>query len=294
MPALTTVVTHATGDVFPATDWNINVRDNINFFAVAGATLASAASVVTTNEFHQISGTTQIDNISPATPVAGQQVRLLFQGALNIRNNGGGTGNIRTLRGVDRTVVANEIVTFVYDGAVWRESTGAASIKVTTSTLAGGPPASPADGDFWVATNVDGAGGRWFFQYDSGEATYKWKFLGGAPFYVAGSLTTVSGNATAYYDTTATLTLPRAGDWEITWASYGNGAGGGGVVSQLNVAGTPLQAGPTIGNSQPTGGALYKATGLSASTVAKVQGNHVNGQTYSYAAWLEARPVKVI
>lgn len=54
--------------------------------------------------------------------------------------------------------------------------------NVTVSTMAGGPPGSPADKDIWVATAVDGTNGvRWVFQYNAGAATYKWEFIGGAP-----------------------------------------------------------------------------------------------------------------
>jgi hypothetical protein len=120
---LTTVITHATGDVFPASDWNTYLRDNLNYLIAAGANLASAATITPTNECHIVTGTTQIDNLTPASPVNGQPLRLLFQGALTIRNNGGGTGNIRTRSGTDRSVAANEIIEFTYDssGSVWRE-----------------------------------------------------------------------------------------------------------------------------------------------------------------------------
>lgn len=130
MPALTTVVTHATGDVFPATDWNAYVRDNVNYLVSAGADLAALAGSNTlsvTNEFHNVTlaGGNTIDNLDVVTivPVKGQQYRLLFQNAQTVRNQGGGTGNIRTLTGVDRAVSAHEIVTFNYDSAaaVFRE-----------------------------------------------------------------------------------------------------------------------------------------------------------------------------
>ena len=289
MPALTTVVTHATGDVFPATDWNIDVRDNMNYLIVAGANLASASSLVTTNEFHQVTGVTTVDSLSPATPVAGQQIRLLFQGALTVRNNGGGTGNIRTLSGGDRPVKANEIVVFNYDGAVWREAAGTAP-KITVSTLAGGPPASPADGDYWVATNTDGSGGRPVFQYDTGEATYKWKFLGGAPFYATG---TISGSAGAsVYQTICSVAPPRAGDYEIVAAIYGTWTGGG-AQSQSDISVNAVekvnQNGVGAGNTPY----LYKAAAVGAAQVIAARG--IDGPaTWSYTAFLAVRPVKVI
>jgi hypothetical protein len=96
----------------------------LNYMGVAGAAVASAATVAVTSHWHEVTGTTQIDNISDALgAVAGQPVSLWFSGAgLNIRNNGGGTGNIRTISGGTRAVKANEVVTFVYDGTVWREA----------------------------------------------------------------------------------------------------------------------------------------------------------------------------
>jgi hypothetical protein len=80
-------------------------------------------------------------------------VRLWIKaGPLTIRNNGGGTGNVRTLTGLDRVVATNEIVEFAYDGAVWREQNlrlssavlmdytvaGAAVASIDTNAILGG------------------------------------------------------------------------------------------------------------------------------------------------------------
>lgn len=92
-----------------------------DYLVVAGADLASAATIAPTNEFHKVTGAVTIDNIDHAAEVAGQQVRLWFAAALTVRHTGGGSGNIRTKTGHDRVILANEIVTFTYDGAVWRE-----------------------------------------------------------------------------------------------------------------------------------------------------------------------------
>lgn len=92
-----------------------------DYLVVAGADLASATTIVPTNEFHKVTGAVTIRNIDHAAEVAGQQVRLWFTGAPTIEHNGGGVGNIRTQTGTNRVVRANQIVTFVYDGAVWRE-----------------------------------------------------------------------------------------------------------------------------------------------------------------------------
>lgn len=125
MPTLTPIENHIVGDVFTLPMWQ-EIQGDLNYLVQAGADLASAATIVPTNEFHIVTGVTTIDNFNHTAPVKGQPLRLLFTGAgLTIRNNGGGTGNIRTRSGADRPVATNEIVTFSYDGAVWREGSPA-------------------------------------------------------------------------------------------------------------------------------------------------------------------------
>lgn len=124
--ALSTVITHATGDVFPAADWNTYIRDNVNFYTVSGADLASAATITPTSSFHMLTGTTTVDNITTTGAVAGQKLTLSCKtasGPIQIRHNGGGTGNIRLQEGLHATLVAGEIMTLAFDGTVWREVT---------------------------------------------------------------------------------------------------------------------------------------------------------------------------
>lgn len=107
----------------------------------------------------------------------------------------------------------------VWNGAAWVKASslttqrlnvyGVTLPKITTSPLAGGPPASPSDGDIWIATNVDTNGTRWQFQYDAAWATdaNKWKFIGGPPIgaadpsdvqeTVTGAWTRLNGGAVA-------------------------------------------------------------------------------------------------
>lgn len=121
MARLNAVANLAVDDALPES-WVDQVMTSTNYLTIAGANVASAATIAITAEFQQVTGAVTIDNINDATgAVAGQQVRLMFQAALTIRNNGGGAGNIRTIGGADRAVVANEIIPFVYDGALWRE-----------------------------------------------------------------------------------------------------------------------------------------------------------------------------
>lgn len=124
MTRLAALVAKAAGtDPFGLANYN-QLKANSDYLTVAGADLASAATVTITSEFHGITGVTQIDNIADASGLAaGQQARLWIKGGpLKIRDTGGGTGNLRLLGGADRVVPQNEIVSFVYDGTVWREA----------------------------------------------------------------------------------------------------------------------------------------------------------------------------
>lgn len=115
----TPVKTWNTGDTLPAADLNTYLRDNLVWLHDRGADLASAGTITPTTGFHKVTGTTQIDNI--AAPTDGNTVWLWFTGALTIRNNGGGTGNIRTASGADKPVVAETLLAFRSDGTVWKE-----------------------------------------------------------------------------------------------------------------------------------------------------------------------------
>lgn len=100
------------------------IKDDLDYLVIAGADLAvlgGGNALTVTNEFHKVTvATGLVDTLTHAAPIKGQRVRLWFQNAQTIRNNGGGAGNIRTLAGGDRPVAANEVVAFAYDGALWR------------------------------------------------------------------------------------------------------------------------------------------------------------------------------
>lgn len=84
-----------------------------------GGDIASAATITPTTGFHKVTGSTTIDNI--AAPVNGQTVALWFQSVITVRNQGGGTGNIRTAINSDESIAAGEIRVFRSDGTVWKE-----------------------------------------------------------------------------------------------------------------------------------------------------------------------------
>ena len=98
------------------------VTKMLNYMGIGGANIVSSATIAISSRYHVITGTTTIDTISDALgAVAGQPLDLYTQSALTFRNNGGGTGNIRTISGGDRITRAGELVSFIYDGSVWRE-----------------------------------------------------------------------------------------------------------------------------------------------------------------------------
>lgn len=93
---------------------------------------------------------------------------------------------------------------------------GYAPNKITVSTLAGGPPGAPSDGDIWVATNVDGSGIRWQFQYNAGSAsTYKWEFIGGPDLQLSNGTTVFTTAINTWMLAPSSVTIARAGDYHI-------------------------------------------------------------------------------
>lgn len=91
-------------------------------------------------------------------------------------------------------------------------------------------PASPANGDLAVLVDSTTAPTyQWLFRYNSGEATYKWEFLGGAPKSVL--IAAGEGTTSATYVDLATagpsFTLPYGGDYDTAFGcdSYANSIG---------------------------------------------------------------------
>lgn len=113
---------------------------------------------------------------------------------------------------------------------------------VTTSAWSGGPPSSPSDGDIWMASGVDSNGVRWQFQYNAGSASaYKWEFIGGAHMYAAVEADEATTSTTYVALTTAgpSITLARAGDWDVTIsADLRNSTANDGAVMSYDIGGT--------------------------------------------------------
>lgn len=105
---------------------------------------------------------------------------------------------------------------------------------ITVSDFASGPPSSPSSGDIWVGTNVDANGTRWQFQYNAGSAsTYKWEFIGGAPFAVSTVSLSAWGSLNvwnAFPNLGGGYTAGRSGEYLAQGSFAGIGASGAGTI----------------------------------------------------------------
>lgn len=168
--------------------------------------------------------------------------------------------------------------TFLRGDGTW----AVAGLKTTVSTLAGGPPGSPADTDIWVATAVDANGTRWVFQYNAGSASAsKWEFIGGSPARVD-IATDESTASTTYVDLTTagpSFTLARAGDYDcvIHIETYNNTSGAGNLAAIKRGAAATSDNDSVTTVIQTTGSAYggisrpIAITGAAASDVLKMQ-----------------------
>lgn len=101
-----------------------------------------------------------------------------------------------------------------------------------------------------VYLEVDAANGiQWHLAYESGEATYKWRFLGGPPLRGFANANTVINTATQvgatgyYYIAGMSLTTPRGGDYEVQgWLDIFLNAGAAGLIQ-----GSVFNAGALVG-----------------------------------------------
>jgi len=83
--------------------------------------------------------------------------------------------------------------------------------KVTVSAT----PPSAKNGDIWIYT---GNGFDWSFIFDSSDATYPWRFIGGGPAS-AWDNTQIGTAGTNMWQTPPTLTVPREGHYFVTWSA---------------------------------------------------------------------------
>jgi len=100
--------------------------------------------------------------------------------------------------------------------------------KRTISAYSGGPPASPAAGDEWIATDAIVTGVDWHFRY---RADGYWHFIGGPPAKVVqGGNNAWSGSWTWI----ATANVGRGGEWQVRASFFfTNSSGNTSIYAQL-------------------------------------------------------------
>lgn len=119
-----------------------------------------------------------------------------------------------------------------------------------------------------VYLEVDSANGvLWHLAYESGEATYKWRFLGGPPLAAFGAGLPID------------VTLPRAGDYDVhataSSASFGSGVSATFITKIQNPAATDKQTMQeyipgTADDERATTAHYYRVAGCAASSVMRL------------------------
>jgi hypothetical protein len=115
------------------------------------------------------------------------------------------------------------------------------------------PPATPADGDRWTLPIANGV--VWQFRYNASGGTYKWEFVGGSDAYqmVAAAEGTTTQATWLNLNTNGPLvTVPRAGDYLVTYGARGF----------HSVVGGSFSVGPALGDTSPANCAVGNATGV--------------------------------
>lgn len=237
---LTAVITHATGDVFPASDWNTDVRDNINFSAVQGADVASVATISPAAYYQRLTGTTTVQNITAPTLGTNPEIELFVRDGLTIQHNAGGTGNIRLLGAQDAILTAGVVIAFVYDAAqgAWQEARrSGAGIGATVATTVAGLGAGTAGKVGWIRLM---------------PSTYN---AGGS---LALPAATITVGDTTEFATSGTLTTPN-GVITYTGKTATTFTGCTGGVGTLAANAPITQASGTLPNPYETIGLTYDA-----------------------------------
>lgn len=173
-----------------------------------------------------------------------------------------------------------------------------AAIPTVVSSL----PAGPVDGQevYYLADAANGV--VWHLRYRSASgSTYKWEFVGGGPL-TAEVATAQATASTSFVDLTTvgpSITVPLAGDYELTFsaaiAQAGTGNAGliGPKIGAAAVADSVQSVPGSVGVAQTAAHPGLRRTVSAASTVVKLQ-YAVNTNTATFSArFLGARPVRV-
>lgn len=160
---------------------------------------------------------------------------------------------------------------------------GVTQPKITTQSLSLGPPPNPADGDIWVARDVDGNGTRWMFQYNAGSSSaYKWEFVGGSPINLTAN--GLGGYTLNTWTAFVSYTAARSGEYLASGGWAGTNSGGGAATQRLGVG---------VGGAAP---ARYAGAGIANANydfnISVMPWNYTvtTGNALSLMYWVNASP----
>jgi hypothetical protein len=166
-------------------------------------------------------------------------------------------------------------------------------------------PANPMHGQEYVYLADATNGVQWRFKYNADSASsFKWEFVGGAPLFstVATGEATASGTPVDLATTGPQITIPRAGDYDITFGFRvsESGAGGGNAEARVFVNGTTDTG--VVAQEQVTNivGATFTVSRTwipstrAASDTVRLKYSISNTISVTFAdRWLVARPIRV-
>lgn len=155
-----------------------------------------------------------------------------------------------------------------------------------------------------VYLEVDSTNGiLWHLAYESGEVTYKWRFLGGPPMLseVATAETTTSTTYAALATAGPSITLPRSGDYDIETGT-GKSTGGQAAIMSYDIGATAavdadaVYAGDPLGSGSTSGGNASRYKRKAALTpvtlTAKYKGGAAGTVGFQHRS-LRVRPVRI-
>jgi hypothetical protein len=187
--------------------------------------------------------------------------------------------------------------------AVWAAITPAdvGTAKITTSGIAGGPPASPSNGDIWIAAGVYLGQNPWAFCYNAGSGSpYKWEFIGGGPVVVRidTSEATSSGAIVDLATPGPSFTVPRAGDYHVgvtVGVTQGSAVSfsAGAFVTPANVVSAQTMVNGAGSGWQASAHGEGVMLAVAAATLLKVQYNTGAGQVSFFNRTLTVLPRNV-
>jgi hypothetical protein len=162
------------------------------------------------------------------------------------------------------------------------------------------PPGSPVDGQLFDFVADAANGVVWTLRYRAASASaYKWEFVGGPPLRseIETSQSTPSGTYVDLATVGPTLTVPRAGDYDVTvGCSSGNSAGQWTSMSyQVGaVAAVDIDACGTAGPAVSTGFRERRKTALAAATLITAKYRVGGSGTATFEGrMLEMKPVRL-